>query len=152
MKPEPKVCEQCGLAFVPAKPWARFCSEGCRLRGFRAAKRAADPSLALRAALAAALTALRSESNVAAALAEVRREITVYAAAQARQSKRKRPARTLLERFAAAVEQGHTSASIAHAIGLADASTLSHWRNGRRALSPEREAALIDYLDKQGTE
>ncbi len=38
-------CEHCGSGFEPSKPWARFCSSGCRVRAFRAAKRAVKAAL-----------------------------------------------------------------------------------------------------------
>jgi uncharacterized OB-fold protein len=34
-------CEVCGGAFIPKRPWGRFCSGRCRLRAWRKAQRAA---------------------------------------------------------------------------------------------------------------
>lgn len=85
-----RVCEQCGDTFTPAKPWARYCSDACRIRAFREAKREANPAHALQLALAAALTAIRTAGDVVAALADVRREADVYEATHA-STPRRRP-------------------------------------------------------------
>ncbi len=55
-----KRCEYCGTEFEPAKPWATFCSERCRLRAFRQRKREAKPTYELEQALLAAVRQLRA--------------------------------------------------------------------------------------------
>jgi predicted nucleic acid-binding Zn ribbon protein len=55
-----KQCEYCGTEFEPAKPWATFCSERCRLRAFRQRKREAKPTFELEQALLAAVRHLRA--------------------------------------------------------------------------------------------
>ncbi len=65
-----KRCEFCDTEFEPAKPWATFCSERCRLRAFRQRKREAKPTYELEKALLEAVRQLRAgETRVAVATA-----------------------------------------------------------------------------------
>ena len=65
-----KRCELCDTEFEPAKPWATFCSERCRIRAFRQRKREAKPTYEFEQALLAAVRQLRAgEARVAVATA-----------------------------------------------------------------------------------
>jgi hypothetical protein len=77
---EQRVCEQCGARFVPAKAWAKFCSDACRIRAHRQSKRATEPSAVLQHVLQHAITALRTNENTAAALSAARRELDAFEA------------------------------------------------------------------------
>jgi len=61
-----KRCEFCDTEFEPAKPWATFCSERCRLRAFRQRKREAKPTYELEKALLEAVRQLRADETGAA--------------------------------------------------------------------------------------
>lgn len=68
-----KTCENCGIAFEPAKPWQRFHSPACKLRAFRAAEAAQSPTRPVEQALQDALAAVRAKgSDPAAVVAELR--------------------------------------------------------------------------------
>lgn len=89
---ERRICEQCGTEYTPAKRWARFCGEQCRIRAHRQLKRAAEPTAALQRVLQSALTALRTDDDPRAALLEVRRELDAFDAVETTTTKRRKPA------------------------------------------------------------
>jgi hypothetical protein len=77
-------CARCGAAFLPAKPWQRFCGGACRVAGHRQERRIApDLEDALRDALSA-LHVLREqrtprrESGLARELERVSAEIAKH--------------------------------------------------------------------------
>ena len=74
-----KPCEQCGKAFVPAKPWARFCTAVCRVQHFRGERRSDDPASVFAVALQGAIQQIRDGEHVEA-LEAVRAASKVFGA------------------------------------------------------------------------
>jgi hypothetical protein len=69
-------CERCGGRFSPAKPWARYCSDACRIQAHRAKNRtvAVAGLTDAESSLVDALTAVR-EGRTGAALSAARRAV-----------------------------------------------------------------------------
>jgi DNA-directed RNA polymerase specialized sigma24 family protein len=132
-------CEQCETAFVPTKPWARFCSESCRIRAHRAKNRVSTIAGLAEAerALTAALDAVRAGDAPTA-------RVETGAALAALDAVRD-PLLDVLER---AIGEGHSAASIARACGLSSGA-LGRWRTSGKA-GLETRAAVATWLAAHG--
>lgn len=169
-----KACETCGKRFEPAKPWARFCSDVCRVQRFRARERSQKPGAELERALLSALREVRAGKDAAKVAAKLQgeldaivskrvetkadpRQIAMFsegeklqAATHARAKARPiRQALTLEQRFRKAREAGATALEFAREIGLRDGTALSKWQKGG-ALSPEKRERLGEALARRG--
>lgn len=130
-------CEVCGTRFTPAKPWAKFCSDACRIRAHRAKTRTVavagldDAETALVAALAAVRAGDAPEARKATRVA-----------LRALEAGAPDP---LLAGFERAVKAGWSVVDIARGAGLANGSPLSRWRGGGR-IAPSTRAKLARWL------
>lgn len=158
-----KACETCGRKFEPAKPWARFCSDVCRVQRFRARERSQKPGAELERALLSALREVRAGKDAAKIAAKLQSELdaialkrkdTKQAEADPRQvsmfsTPKRAPSLPLEQRFRKAREAGATAVELAREIGLRDGTALSKWQKGG-ALSPEKREALGEALARRG--
>lgn len=168
-----KACETCGREFEPAKPWARFCSNVCRVQRFRARERSQKPGAELERALLSALRDVRAGKDAAKVSAKLQGELDAIAkrketnraeadprqvamfsdgerpqkATHARATDR--PKLTLEQRFWMARELGVAALELAREIGLRDGTALSKWQKGG-ALSPEKREKLGEALARRG--
>lgn len=134
-------CAVCGTRFTPAKPWAKFCSDACRIRAHRAKTRtvAVAGLDEAESALVAALTAVRAGDAPEARMA-------TRIALRALEAGAPDP---LLAEFERAVRAGWSVANIARGAGLANGSPLSRWRGGGR-IAPATRAKLAKWLGANG--
>ena len=180
MKAAESVCDFCGGVFAPAKPWARFCSEPCRVRGFRRARKAGTPAALVEKAMAAAMRVVRSNTVDKRVFSDLRQALDAYEAftdpkhsnlalsvldrtgllfeqadlAPTLPASEARPTPTptpgyLLDRLSKA-QAKFSALHVAKAIGFKDGSMLSHWRNGRKDLTPEKAKQLTAWLEANG--
>ncbi len=135
-----KQCELCGKDFEPAKPWATFCNERCRVRAFRQRKREARPTFDLEQALQKAIRQLRA-GKTKKAVATARAALDKFD-----------PPRGLLARYERALAGGVKPIEVAKAVGYKTSSTLSRWRNRSQPLPAAKAEALARWLDAHGNE